>query len=203
MWMLFWNVPSTGTFPRTQSNRASVGRSGKTSLIHGGPTSQLTGLKGPAANVLVPDVRGQRITHCWPRQEKKNCSWNPFIAQSVQSITWKELKSQTCSKSIAEEIKIKLACVVKAVNRISFIPLMLHIHRLCLELHTLYIFKGSRCWSFLLGDVTSVVSLWNETGFPSDWNTAEQEVWFRNVLVLVLKKHSGVLGNTFCFVTLS
>lgn len=42
-----------------KSDRASVGRSGKTSLIHGGPTSQLTGLKGPAANVL--EDRGLHI----------------------------------------------------------------------------------------------------------------------------------------------
>ncbi|KAK3543232.1 hypothetical protein QTP70_014109 [Hemibagrus guttatus] len=41
---------------RSQSNRASVGCAGQTSLIHGGPTSQLTGLKGSAANILVPDT---------------------------------------------------------------------------------------------------------------------------------------------------
>ncbi len=39
--------------PRSQSNRASVGCAGKTSPIHGGPTSQLTGLKGSAASILV------------------------------------------------------------------------------------------------------------------------------------------------------
>ncbi|KAK3543536.1 hypothetical protein QTP70_023867, partial [Hemibagrus guttatus] len=43
-------------FPRSQSNRASVGCTGQTSPIHGVPTSQLAGLKGSAANILVPDT---------------------------------------------------------------------------------------------------------------------------------------------------
>ena len=43
-------------FPRSQSNWASVGCAGQTSQIYGGPTSQLTGLKGSAANILVPDT---------------------------------------------------------------------------------------------------------------------------------------------------
>ena len=43
-------------FLRSQSNRASLKCAGQTSLIHGGPTSQLTGLKGSAANILVPDT---------------------------------------------------------------------------------------------------------------------------------------------------
>ena len=51
-------VALASKFPRFQSDRASVGCAGKTSLILGGPTSQLTGLKGSAANVLVPDTRG-------------------------------------------------------------------------------------------------------------------------------------------------
>ena len=42
--------------PRSQSNQAFVGCAGQTSLIHGGPTSQLTGLKESAANILVPDT---------------------------------------------------------------------------------------------------------------------------------------------------
>ncbi|KAK3569192.1 hypothetical protein QTP86_026470, partial [Hemibagrus guttatus] len=48
-------VDSASKFPRSQSNPASVGCAGQTSLIHGGPTSQLTGLKGSAANILVAD----------------------------------------------------------------------------------------------------------------------------------------------------
>ncbi|MBN3305358.1 IRF3 factor, partial [Amia calva] len=49
-------VDLASKFPRSQSNRASVGCAGQTSPIHGGPTSQLTGLKGSAVNVLVPDT---------------------------------------------------------------------------------------------------------------------------------------------------
>ena len=54
-------------FPRSQSNRASVGCAGQTSPIYGGSTSQLTGLKGSAANILVPDTtanfQGSRGVH--------------------------------------------------------------------------------------------------------------------------------------------
>ena len=46
-------VALASKFPRSQANWASVGCAGKAS-----PTSQLTGLKGSAANVLVPDTRG-------------------------------------------------------------------------------------------------------------------------------------------------
>ncbi|KAK3561066.1 hypothetical protein QTP86_026371 [Hemibagrus guttatus] len=46
----------TSKFPRSQSNQASVGCAEQTSLIHRGPTLQLTGLKGSAANILVPDT---------------------------------------------------------------------------------------------------------------------------------------------------
>ncbi|KAK3534682.1 hypothetical protein QTP86_020344 [Hemibagrus guttatus] len=49
-------VDLASKFPRSQSNPASVGCAGQKSLIHGGPTSQLTGLKGSAANILVPDT---------------------------------------------------------------------------------------------------------------------------------------------------
>ncbi|KAK3560189.1 hypothetical protein QTP86_000653 [Hemibagrus guttatus] len=38
--------------PDLKSNRVSVGCAGQTSQIHGGPTSQLTGLKGSSANIL-------------------------------------------------------------------------------------------------------------------------------------------------------
>ncbi|KAK3555557.1 hypothetical protein QTP86_021782, partial [Hemibagrus guttatus] len=50
-----FGVDSASKFLRSQSNPASVGCAGQTSLIHGGPTSQLAGLKGSAANILVPD----------------------------------------------------------------------------------------------------------------------------------------------------
>ena len=43
-------------FSRSQSNQASVGRAGQTNAIHEGPTSQLTALKGSAANILMPDT---------------------------------------------------------------------------------------------------------------------------------------------------
>ena len=47
-----WGVKLATKFSRSQSNRASVGCTEPTSLIHdGGPTSQLTGLKGSAANL--------------------------------------------------------------------------------------------------------------------------------------------------------
>lgn len=38
-----------------------MGCAGPTNLIHGGSTSQLAGLKGSAANVVVPDTTG----HLW------------------------------------------------------------------------------------------------------------------------------------------
>lgn len=38
------------------SNRASVGCAEQTKPIHGGSTSNQTGLKGSAANILVPDT---------------------------------------------------------------------------------------------------------------------------------------------------
>ncbi|KAK3513688.1 hypothetical protein QTP70_028775 [Hemibagrus guttatus] len=41
---------------KSQFNRASVRCAGQTSPIHGGPTSQLKGLKGSSANILVPDT---------------------------------------------------------------------------------------------------------------------------------------------------
>ena len=41
-----WGVDLASKFSRSQSK----------SLIHGGPTSQLTGLKGSGANILVPDT---------------------------------------------------------------------------------------------------------------------------------------------------
>lgn len=38
------------------SNWASVGSTGQTSVIHGGPSSQLTRLQGSVANISVPDI---------------------------------------------------------------------------------------------------------------------------------------------------
>ncbi|KAK3515662.1 hypothetical protein QTP70_026420 [Hemibagrus guttatus] len=49
------SVDSASKFHRSQSSPASVGCAGQTSPIHGGLTSQLTGPKGSAANILVPD----------------------------------------------------------------------------------------------------------------------------------------------------
>ncbi|XP_053538195.1 disks large homolog 3 isoform X3 [Ictalurus punctatus] len=51
----------------SQSNRGSVGCDGQTSPIHGGPTLQLTGLKGSAANVLVPDTTAHLQRSCGVR----------------------------------------------------------------------------------------------------------------------------------------
>uniref|UniRef100_A0A673H5R2 Signal transducing adapter molecule 2-like n=1 Tax=Sinocyclocheilus rhinocerous TaxID=307959 RepID=A0A673H5R2_9TELE len=45
------NLDLASKFPRSQSNRASVGCAEQTSPIHGGPTSQLTGLKGSSRKV--------------------------------------------------------------------------------------------------------------------------------------------------------
>lgn len=41
---------------RSQSNRASVGCVGQSNLIYGGPTAQLTLLKGCAPYILLPDI---------------------------------------------------------------------------------------------------------------------------------------------------
>uniref|UniRef100_A0A3Q1EF06 Glypican 6a n=1 Tax=Acanthochromis polyacanthus TaxID=80966 RepID=A0A3Q1EF06_9TELE len=51
-----YGVGLASKFPRCQSNGASVGCAGQTSLIHGSATSQLTGLKGCPASILVPDT---------------------------------------------------------------------------------------------------------------------------------------------------
>ena len=57
---------------RIQSKRASVGCARQTSPIHEGPTSQLIGLKGSAANILVPDttahLQGSRGVHAFTGQ---------------------------------------------------------------------------------------------------------------------------------------
>lgn len=49
-------VDLASIFPRSQSNRASVGCAEQTSPIHGGPSLKLTGLKRSAANVSLPDT---------------------------------------------------------------------------------------------------------------------------------------------------
>lgn len=51
---LVWGVYSK--FPTSQSNEASVGCAEQTSLLHEGSTVQMTGLKGSAANIMVPDL---------------------------------------------------------------------------------------------------------------------------------------------------
>ena len=51
-----WVVELASESSRSQYNKASVGCAGQTSPIHGGPTSQLTGLKGSPANILVLDT---------------------------------------------------------------------------------------------------------------------------------------------------
>lgn len=55
--------------PNSPDLRASVGCSGQQSQLHGGPTSQLTGLKESADNVSVPDTTGhlQRSYPCLDR----------------------------------------------------------------------------------------------------------------------------------------
>ena len=40
----------------SQSNLTSVGCPGQTSQLHGGPISQLKGLRGSVANILLPDT---------------------------------------------------------------------------------------------------------------------------------------------------
>lgn len=56
LWAIFCCENLASKFPRCQSDGRSVLSSGKTSLIHGGPTTQLIGLKGCAANILVTDT---------------------------------------------------------------------------------------------------------------------------------------------------
>uniref|UniRef100_A0A6Q2Z8I9 Arrestin, beta 2a n=1 Tax=Esox lucius TaxID=8010 RepID=A0A6Q2Z8I9_ESOLU len=71
---------------------ASVGCAGQTGLIHGGPTLQLTGLKGSAANVLVPDtiahLRRSSGVHVSKGQGCFGCMsvMIMFITLSVQSL---------------------------------------------------------------------------------------------------------------------
>ena len=48
-------------------NSLDHSRSAGQSPIHGGPTSQFTGLKGPAANILVPDTTAH-LQGSMPRQ---------------------------------------------------------------------------------------------------------------------------------------
>lgn len=49
-------TPLHDHFPRSQSYQASVGCAEKRSPIHSGLTSELTGFKGSAASLLVPDI---------------------------------------------------------------------------------------------------------------------------------------------------
>ncbi|KAF7666841.1 hypothetical protein LDENG_00089500, partial [Lucifuga dentata] len=72
-------VDLASKFPRSQSNRASEGCAGKISQIHGGPTSQLTGLKGFAANVLVPYTTGHL---------QRTCGVHASTGQSCFDGTW-------------------------------------------------------------------------------------------------------------------
>ena len=62
-----WVVDLASKFPISQSNRASAVCAGQTSPIQGGPTLQLTGFKGSAVNILVPDttahLRGSSGVH--------------------------------------------------------------------------------------------------------------------------------------------
>ncbi len=67
-------VDLVSIFPRSQSNWAYVHCAGKTTQIHGGPTSQLTGLKGSAANILVPDTTGHRHRSCAHALKHWSCS---------------------------------------------------------------------------------------------------------------------------------
>lgn len=66
------NVP-WHMFPGSKSIWASVECAGKTSLIHGSPTSQLTGIIGSAANVLLPDTT---------RHLQRSCKVNALMCQS-------------------------------------------------------------------------------------------------------------------------
>ena len=56
-WERAQGINVSSKFPRTQSDQASVGCASR-SLIHGGPISLPTGLKGSAANTSVPDTTG-------------------------------------------------------------------------------------------------------------------------------------------------
>lgn len=57
-------IDLTSRFPRSQFDRASLGRAGQTSPIHECPTLQLTGLKRSVANVLVPETTGHLQRSC-------------------------------------------------------------------------------------------------------------------------------------------
>uniref|UniRef100_A0A671KEA3 Contactin-3-like n=1 Tax=Sinocyclocheilus anshuiensis TaxID=1608454 RepID=A0A671KEA3_9TELE len=59
-------VQEWSKFPRSQSNRASVGCVEQTSSIHGGPTSQLTELKGSAANIQIPQHTFRGLVESMP-----------------------------------------------------------------------------------------------------------------------------------------
>lgn len=57
-------VDISSKFSRTQSDQAFVGCAGQMCHVHGGPTSQPTGLKGSAANALVA-VNHSTPTESW------------------------------------------------------------------------------------------------------------------------------------------
>lgn len=53
-------------FPASRSDQASEECAGQANLIHGGITSQLTGLRGSIAKVLVPDTTAhQNLKVLW------------------------------------------------------------------------------------------------------------------------------------------
>lgn len=78
------------SFPRSHSDQASVERAKQTSLIHGGPASQLISLKASAANSLVPDTaedfpaaKQYHLANIKPKmsifylQKQKRMLWSP------------------------------------------------------------------------------------------------------------------------------
>ncbi|MBN3308071.1 DISC1 protein, partial [Amia calva] len=98
---------------RSQSNQASMGCAGQTSPIHGGPTSQFTGLKGSAANVLVPDT-----TAHLQRSSGVHASTDSFLSQCSGShfTTAKELKVEI--KSLYSE-RDRLEGLIKKMQALS------------------------------------------------------------------------------------
>ncbi|KAK3564655.1 hypothetical protein QTP86_024529, partial [Hemibagrus guttatus] len=84
------NAPCT----KSQSNRASVGCAGQTSLIHGGPTSQLRGLvKGSADNILVPDTTAHLQGSDFPglvlgQSQSLSSHWLPLLYDETLQSWW-------------------------------------------------------------------------------------------------------------------
>lgn len=78
-------------FSRSQSNRASFGCAGQTSQINRGSTTNLTGLKGSVAYILVPDVTG----HNGGFRGEHNINFSKYISKGATDLKFSPYNKTT------------------------------------------------------------------------------------------------------------